>query len=469
MHEPGTMLAGRYRIVRTLGSGGMGVVLEAEQLDLERRVAIKVLDPTLAKDPVLVARLRREARAAAAFSHPNVAQVYALHEEDDGTVLVVMELVRGEPLRTVLREAGGHLAPERVVVIGRALLAGLSAAHAAGVVHRDVKPENVMVVKGDRGRETIKLVDFGIARSRLPSERAPLTERGTVVGTPAYMAPEQVRGEEADARADVWAAAVVLYELATGRRPFRGADTMETMRAVLSEEPPLLSDEVGAPEALSAVVARALRKSPDARFANASEMLAALDAPMSAAPATARPGKERGVGAGAGVGVSVGVGAGTSVGTGASVGASASVDASVPTAPFPLVNKSAPWGIILGLGAVVAAIVYALQAPPAAPLADDAASDASLDTTDDTEATDDPDAQRDAAFETADDTGSSIARDPLQTLLADCVHDAHVCFTIARDDAGRLESVMGSGDVATDTCAFRRLADAATPDEVCVE
>ena len=472
--DAGEVLAGKYRVVRALGAGGMGAVFEAVQLDLERRVAVKVLDPELAKDEVLVARLRREARAAAALSHPNVAQVYALHEEEGGPIFVVMELVRGRTLREVLREAE-KLEPARVVALGRGLLAGLAAAHAAGIVHRDVKPENAIVVADDRGRESVKLVDFGIARSALPSEAAPLTQEGTTVGTPSYMAPEQVRGEEADARADVWAAGVVLFELATGRRPFRGKDTLETMRAVLTYEPPLLSDEAGAPEALSACVARALRKSPDARFAHAGAMLAALEATATGAPATVKPGR-----AAEPATVKPGRAKGEAApardareADAVRAGVSERAPPSEATRALPLVRKRPPWlAILLGLGAVGAAVVYALQPPTTATASDAAVLDAIDGDAAVLDASDagaiDAGAIADAAAPAADAMVAEPeagALDPAtRARLLDCVQDASICFTLVRDDAGRLVTVLGGNDPVIDTCAMGALADASAPD-----
>ena len=273
--EPGSVIAGRYRVVRTLGTGGMGTVVLAEQTDLERRVALKILTAELAGDATVVERLRREARAAASLSHPNVAQVYALEETSDGVVALAMELVEGKSLREILR-VDGRLDTTRAVRIARQMLQGLAAAHAAGIVHRDVKPENVLVTTDERRRDQVKLVDFGIAK-KLGSSK--LTERGMVIGTPSYLAPEQIRGEEADARSDLWSVGIVMFEMIAGERPFHGEETRALLKAIMTDAPPLLSDKVGAPSHISAAVDRALRKDASARFSSAKEMLAALDAP----------------------------------------------------------------------------------------------------------------------------------------------------------------------------------------------
>lgn len=275
MAEPGSVIAGRYRVVRTLGEGGMGTVVLAEQTDLGRRIALKILAPEVAGDATVVERLRREARAAASLSHPNVAQVYALEETADGIVALAMELVEGKSLREILK-VDGRLDVDRAVRIARQMLHGLAAVHAAGIVHRDVKPENVLVTDGESGRDHVKLVDFGIAKK---SGATKLTERGMVIGTPSYLAPEQIRGEEADARSDLWAVGIVLFEMIAGERPFHGEETRALLEAVMTDSPELLSDVAGAPLHISAAVDRALRKDAAARFASAKEMLRALDAP----------------------------------------------------------------------------------------------------------------------------------------------------------------------------------------------
>jgi serine/threonine-protein kinase len=280
--EPGTIIGGRYRVLRTLGKGGMGTVVLAEQIDLERRVALKVIAPSLVNDATVLERLRREARAAAALSHPNVAHVYAIEESSVGTVLV-MEHVDGVSLRQLLGD--GKLPLERAMRIAKQILAGLGAAHAAGIVHRDIKPENILVTKDERDRDLVKLVDFGIAKK--PGESA-LTEKGTVIGTPAYLAPEQVRGEEAEARSDLWSVGIVLHEMLSGARPFRAEDTHDLLTAILQKSPPLLSEIASAPEWISAAVDRALRKDPNARFTSAREMSEALNRQHDP-PRTTRP------------------------------------------------------------------------------------------------------------------------------------------------------------------------------------
>src|SRR5690606_10401336 len=200
-----------YRIVRDIGRGGMGIVYLAEDTRLGRRVALKALPPDVAANPELRQRLRREARAAATISHPTIATVYALEEIDDH-LFIVSEYVDGETVRHAL--ARGPMAPARALGVVIQTARALGAAHDAGVVHRDLKPENVLLTAaGD-----IKVVDFGIAHLE-GSDATRLTRAGAMLGTPAYMAPEQLLGHDVDGRADIYAFGVLLNELLTGRHP----------------------------------------------------------------------------------------------------------------------------------------------------------------------------------------------------------------------------------------------------------
>jgi predicted Ser/Thr protein kinase len=210
---PGTAV-GSYKVIEEIGRGGMGVVYLAEDTRLGRLVALKALPSALAMQPELRQRLRREARAAATISHPAVAVVYALEEMDDH-LFIASEYVRGETLRDEI--ARGPIAPERARAIASDIAGALAAAHDAGVIHRDLKPENVLI-KPDGG---VKVVDFGIAQIEGP-EATRLTRAGSMLGTPAYMAPEQLLGESVDGRADIYAWGIVLSEMLTGRHPLQG-------------------------------------------------------------------------------------------------------------------------------------------------------------------------------------------------------------------------------------------------------
>src|SRR3954466_2460031 len=208
------LLDGRYAIEARLARGGMASVYLATDVRLERRVAVKVMHSALAEDPEFVARFNREARAAARLSHPDVVSVYD-QGEDDGHVFLVMEYVAGATLRDVLRDRGRLPAAEAVAVMDH-VLAALGAAHAAGLVHRDVKPENVLVTADGR----VKVADFGLARAIAGTTIT--GDDSMLLGTAAYLAPEQVRDGAADARSDVYAAGVLLFELLTGAPPFSG-------------------------------------------------------------------------------------------------------------------------------------------------------------------------------------------------------------------------------------------------------
>lgn len=267
---------GHYDIVRELGAGGMGVVYLAEDTRLGRPVAIKALSPLYLTDDHARHRLRREAQAAAALTHPAIATVYAL-EEFDGAPYLVCEYVAGTTLREALR--AGPLSTATLVHAGIEIAGALAAAHASHVVHRDLKPDNLM--RTPTG--AIKVLDFGLARFRPPAAddgiaAARLTQPGAVIGTPGYMSPEQLRGEDPDFRADLFAFGVTMYELATGRHPFGGGDAISTIARVLEAEPaPLDLADAGPPE-LQPIVSRCLQKAPQARYAQTRDLVQALEA-----------------------------------------------------------------------------------------------------------------------------------------------------------------------------------------------
>ena len=263
-------VVGPYILRRELGRGGMGVVYLADDTRLARRVALKALAPEVGRDPERRERLRLEARAAAALSHPGIATVYALEEIGD-TLYLSCEYVPGEPLRTVL--ASGPLPIAQVVSIGAQLARALAAAHAAGVIHRDIKPENV--VKTPSG--PVKILDFGLARMETAAGPQ-LTQTGVIVGTPAYMAPEQVRGEPVDFRTDLFALGVVIYELATGKNPFMDKSVSGTLARIVESEPPLpsASRSQSLPD-LDPIVAWCLRKKSLDRYESTQDLVADLE------------------------------------------------------------------------------------------------------------------------------------------------------------------------------------------------
>jgi serine/threonine protein kinase len=269
---PGSLL-GPYRIARKLGEGGMGIVYLAEDTRLGRMVALKTLAPTLTAGEPHWERFRREARAAAALSHPGIAAVYAL-EEIAGALVIAYEYVPGQTLREEL--AGGPIPAERLLPTALDIARALAAAHGLGIVHRDLKPENV--VRPPEG--PVKILDFGVARLSKLSGLATtaLTEAGTFLGTPFYASPEQLRGEEVDARTDIFSYGVLLYELASGSHPFGSADTTATLARILEAEPPDLATlNPGVPQVLLRVVARCLHKNPDERYPTAQDLVSDLE------------------------------------------------------------------------------------------------------------------------------------------------------------------------------------------------
>jgi serine/threonine protein kinase len=275
----GAVLAGRYRIERELGKGGMGRVLIARDEKLGRRVAVKVV--TAAHDPARVRRFEQEARTAGSLEHPNVLAVYDLGEQD-GVPFLVTELLEGHTLRTVID--GPRLPPAQVQGLALQLAHGLAAAHARGIVHRDLKPENLFLTHDGR----LKILDFGLARLTADDDQAPaLTLTGAIFGTPGYLSPEQARGEKAGPPSDVFSAGAVIYELLAGKRAFPGASLIESGHATLNAQPAQLPPVV--PPSLVAVVARCLEKTRARRFQNGAELVRALKALEPGAPVTLPP------------------------------------------------------------------------------------------------------------------------------------------------------------------------------------
>ena len=262
---------GPYRIVRELGRGGMGIVYEAEDTRLRRLVALKALPAEYSSDPVRRERLVREARAAAALAHPAIATVYAL-EEFDGAVYLASELVRGRTLREEL--AAGALPVGQLGPTLHQLASGLAAAHAANIVHRDFKPENVIRCADGR----VKIVDFGLATQPLQEDR--LTRSGTAIGTPGYMPPEQLRGSLVDATADVFAFGVVAWELATGRHPWgaSAAEMLARMTDILDGTAAAAMGSTLPLEGLDRIIRRCLRRDPAERYRSAGAVLRDLEA-----------------------------------------------------------------------------------------------------------------------------------------------------------------------------------------------
>jgi non-specific serine/threonine protein kinase len=272
---------GRYRIARELGRGGMGVVYLAQDRQLDRPVALKCLPSRFANDREARSLLVAEARAAAMLDHPNIATVFEIGESDDGRLFIAMAYYEGETLRE--RLARKPLTRPQALAIGIDVAHGLAAAHSQGLVHRDIKPGNLLITSSGR----VKILDFGLAERVDPDRPRATHARGTL----AYMSPEQARGEAVDGRTDLWSLAVVLYEMLAGRRPFAGDSALGLLYAVLHEDPPRL-DDPACPPALQQILDRALAKDPAARYQTADALVAALrslEADASEAPAAPLP------------------------------------------------------------------------------------------------------------------------------------------------------------------------------------
>src|SRR5579862_4751183 len=277
---PGTRL-GPYEILSAIGAGGMGEVYKARDTRLERDVAIKVLTPHLTESSQARERFKREAQAVAALQHPNICTIHDVGETSDGQTFLVMELLQGQTLQQ--RLARGPLDVPSIVGVGIALADALAAAHAAGIVHRDIKPANIFLTA--RG---LKLLDFGLAKADIGpagdasiqdtrEQSLSLTGTGTIVGTVAYMSPEQLRGEDLDAQTDLFSLGLVLYEMATGRQAFAGATGAVISAAILHQDPaPPRGVRADLPEPLEHVILKAVEKDRALRYQHASDIRADL-------------------------------------------------------------------------------------------------------------------------------------------------------------------------------------------------
>ena len=275
---PGVRIGG-YEVISAIAAGGMGEVYRARDTMLGRDVAVKVLTRAFSADPEYMARFEREARAVAALSHPNVLAIYSFGHQN-GIAYAVTELLEGRTLREELQK--GVFAVRRAIDVGSQIALGLAAAHEKGLVHRDVKPENVFVTSPG----VVKLLDFGLAKAAAEGPPAfipyappgdAITSEGVLIGTVGYMSPEQVSGAMVDLRSDLFCLGIVLYEMLTGQRPFRGKSAVETLNATVSDSPPPMAALApGVPLPLERIVMRCLEKSPAARFQSARDLAFAL-------------------------------------------------------------------------------------------------------------------------------------------------------------------------------------------------
>jgi serine/threonine-protein kinase len=275
----GRIIDGRYRIVSRLGQGGMGAVYRVEHLAMGKQAAMKVLHPALTTDPEVGKRFRREAAAVSRLSHPNTVQVFDFNAAGSFMYLV-MELVKGEDLGQILRR-DGPLPFARAKPILMQVCDALTEAHEAGVIHRDLKPENILISRTRDGRDLVKVLDFGLAKLRDNEELNQVTARGSLVGTPFYMSPEQIRGEALDARSDVYSLGALLYRLITGEHPYSGTTPVAVLTQHLTEElrpPSLRRPELRLLPAVDDVIARAMAKRVEDRIPTAEDLKLALSA-----------------------------------------------------------------------------------------------------------------------------------------------------------------------------------------------
>ncbi len=269
----GTVLLGQFQVEEAVGAGGMGVVYRAYQAELDRHVAIKVLHPELVKNRDAVRRFQREAKVATALNHPNLVRVFLFGQLDDGSLYLVMEFLDGVPLTRLVHER--PLSLERALHITAQVCDGVGTAHAQGIVHRDVKPENILIVERRGDPDFVKVLDFGVARL-LWGDQSAMTQSGVIFGTARYISPEGAAGEPTDARSDVYSIGVMLYQLLVGHTPFHGDTPVALLMKHINTAPPNIRDEADVPEALAALIMRCLDKNPQARPDDASALATEL-------------------------------------------------------------------------------------------------------------------------------------------------------------------------------------------------
>lgn len=280
MFEPGTIIEGKYKIVRPIGVGGMGEVYEGENVRINRRVAIKVLHSSAAQNKDAVARFEREAQAAGRIGSDHILEILDLGTLDGGEHFIVMEYLDGETLGARI-ERCGRLAPVQALPLIRQALVGLKAAHGAGIIHRDLKPDNLFILREKAGtHDFVKIIDFGISKFHAIGGDMSMTRTGAVMGTPYYMSPEQAKGSrDIDVRSDVYAMGVILYEALSGAKPFDAETFNELLfKIVLSTPPPLAEIVPNIDRAFETIVYKAMARDVAHRFQSADEMIQALDA-----------------------------------------------------------------------------------------------------------------------------------------------------------------------------------------------
>ena len=285
-----TVIQGRYRVIAQIGEGGMGVVYEAEHVEIEKKVALKVLRDDFSKRPEVVARFRQEARSAGKIGNAHIVDVTDFGQLDNGGVYFVMEHLQGRGLNDLIRSE--VISVERGVYIIVQIARALKAAHRLGIVHRDLKPENIFLVENDEERDFVKILDFGIAKiSDRDSEGQRLTKTGMIFGTPEYMSPEQAAGKTLDHRVDIYALGCIMFEMFTGRVPFEGESFMAVLTQHMFEPPPPLEEinpDIHIPYAVQEVIYKAMAKDKEDRFGDMLELAEALERAMLESSATLR-------------------------------------------------------------------------------------------------------------------------------------------------------------------------------------
>jgi len=289
--KPGDILAGKYRVAQVLGVGGMGVVVAAHHIQLDEKVALKFLLPSALSNAEAVARFEREARAAVKIKSEHVARVSDVGKLETGSPYMVMEYLEGSDLSGVLEKRGALPIEEAVEFVLQACEA-LAEAHVLGIVHRDLKPANLFCIKRADGRLSIKVLDFGISKLTTPGQDASMTRTTAIMGSPLYMSPEQMQSSKrVDARSDIWALGVILFELVTGRPPFDAQAVTELVIKIATAQPTALrSLRTDVPSGLEQVIMRCLEKEAERRFANVGDFALALEA---FGPKRARPSIDR--------------------------------------------------------------------------------------------------------------------------------------------------------------------------------
>ncbi|HET9012748.1 MAG TPA: serine/threonine-protein kinase, partial [Gemmatimonadaceae bacterium] len=287
----GRLLADRYKVLRTIGEGGMGRVYLAEHVRMGRLSAVKVMSPALTPTADAIGRFNREAANASRINQPNVAAIYDFGETEDGTLYLAMEYVEGETLSAVLRREG-PFSPMRAAEITGQIADGLTAAHHLGIVHRDLKPDNILVTRSHDGREWVKIVDFGIAKATQADADQNVTSLGMAVGTPEYMSPEQIAGEQLDGRTDLYSLGLVLFNMLTGALPHPALTSKQSLVLRLTARPRTLADvrpNVAWPARLQVALDRALAPEPADRFRSVGELAAVVRAAVGSPSASGAP------------------------------------------------------------------------------------------------------------------------------------------------------------------------------------